>query len=41
MAYNSKQEEKIDGRLLEGVTEIDYKDAELLRKFIETGLHNV
>ena len=34
MAYNNKQEEKIDGRLLEGVTEIDYKDAELLRKFM-------
>jgi small subunit ribosomal protein S18 len=30
MAYN--KEEK-GGRLLEGVTEIDYKDAELLRKF--------
>lgn len=31
MAYN--KEEK-GGRLLEGVTEIDYKDAELLRKFM-------
>jgi small subunit ribosomal protein S18 len=30
MAY--EKEEK-GGRLLEGVTEIDYKDAELLRKF--------
>ena len=31
MAYD--KEEK-GGRLLEGVTEIDYKDAELLRKFM-------
>jgi len=31
MAY--EKEEK-SGRLLEGVTEIDYKDAELLRKFM-------
>ncbi|MDD3275464.1 MAG: 30S ribosomal protein S18 [Kiritimatiellales bacterium] len=31
MAY--EKEEK-GGRLLEGVTEIDYKDAELLRKFM-------
>ncbi|MEI8205523.1 MAG: 30S ribosomal protein S18 [Kiritimatiellales bacterium] len=31
MAYD--KEEK-SGRLLEGVTEIDYKDAELLRKFM-------
>lgn len=31
MAYN--KEEKT-GRLLEGVTEVDYKDAELLRKFM-------
>ena len=31
MAYD--KEEKT-GRLLEGVTEIDYKDAELLRKFM-------
>jgi small subunit ribosomal protein S18 len=31
MAYD--KEEK-NGRLLEGVTEIDYKDAELLRKFM-------
>ena len=31
MAYN--KEEK-NGRLLEGVTEIDYKDAELLKKFM-------
>ncbi|QHI68512.1 30S ribosomal protein S18 [Tichowtungia aerotolerans] len=31
MAYN--KEEK-NGRLLEGVTEVDYKDAELLRKFM-------
>ncbi len=31
MAY--EKEEK-NGRLLEGVTEIDYKDAELLRKFM-------
>lgn len=31
MAYN--KEEK-NGRILEGVTEIDYKDAELLRKFM-------
>lgn len=31
MAYDKK--EKSD-RLLEGVTEIDYKDAELLRKFM-------
>jgi small subunit ribosomal protein S18 len=30
MAY--EKEEK-GGRILEGVTEIDYKDAELLRKF--------
>ena len=34
MAYMGKQEEKSSGRLLEGVTEIDYKDAELLRKFM-------
>ena len=34
MAYNSDKEEKTTGRLLEGVTEIDYKDAELLRKFM-------
>lgn len=33
MAYNADKEEKT-GRLLEGVTEIDYKDAELLRKFM-------
>ncbi|MCU0857076.1 MAG: 30S ribosomal protein S18 [Pontiellaceae bacterium] len=32
MAYVTTKEEK-GGRLLEGVTEIDYKDAELLRKF--------
>jgi small subunit ribosomal protein S18 len=31
MAYD--KEEK-DGRLLDGVTEVDYKDAELLRKFM-------
>lgn len=31
MSYN--KEEK-SGRLLEGVTEVDYKDAELLRKFM-------
>jgi len=31
MAYDK---EEITGRLLEGVTEIDYKDAELLRKFM-------
>ena len=34
MAYNENKEEKINERLLEGVTEIDYKDAELLRKFM-------
>jgi small subunit ribosomal protein S18 len=34
MAYMGNKEEKINGRLLEGVTEIDYKDAELLRKFM-------
>jgi len=34
MAYMGNKEEKNDGRLLEGVTEIDYKDAELLRKFM-------
>ena len=33
MAYMGTKEEK-SGRLLEGVTEIDYKDAELLRKFM-------
>lgn len=33
MAYMGNKEEK-GGRLLEGVTEIDYKDAELLRKFM-------
>lgn len=33
MAYVENKEEK-GGRLLEGVTEIDYKDAELLRKFM-------
>lgn len=33
MAYVANKEEK-GGRLLEGVTEIDYKDAELLRKFM-------
>ena len=33
MAYTGTKEEK-SGRLLEGVTEIDYKDAELLRKFM-------
>ena len=33
MAYMGNKEEK-NGRLLEGVTEIDYKDAELLRKFM-------
>ena len=33
MAYIGEKEEK-NGRLLEGVTEIDYKDAELLRKFM-------
>jgi small subunit ribosomal protein S18 len=33
MAYEVNKEEK-NGRLLEGVTEIDYKDAELLRKFM-------
>lgn len=33
MAYVANKEEK-SGRLLEGVTEIDYKDAELLRKFM-------
>jgi len=32
MAYVATKEEK-GGRLLEGVTEIDYKDAEMLRKF--------
>jgi small subunit ribosomal protein S18 len=34
MAYNGDKEEKMIGRPLEGVTEIDYKDAELLRKFM-------
>ena len=33
MAYMGDKEEKV-GNLLEGVTEIDYKDAELLRKFM-------
>ena len=33
MAYIENKEEK-GGRLLEGVTVIDYKDAELLRKFM-------
>lgn len=33
MAYMANKEEK-GGRLLEGVTDIDYKDAELLRKFM-------
>jgi small subunit ribosomal protein S18 len=33
MAYVVEKEEK-GGRLLEGVTEIDYKDADLLRKFM-------
>jgi len=33
MAYVENKEEK-GGRLLEGVTVIDYKDAELLRKFM-------
>ena len=33
MAYIGNKEEN-DSRLLEGVTEIDYKDAELLRKFM-------
>ncbi|MDH3346312.1 MAG: 30S ribosomal protein S18 [Kiritimatiellaceae bacterium] len=33
MAYMDSKEEKNE-RLLEGVTEIDYKDAELLRKFM-------
>ncbi len=33
MAYVENKEEK-SGRLLEGVTEIDCKDAELLRKFM-------
>jgi small subunit ribosomal protein S18 len=33
MAYMGNKEEKT-GRLLEGVTGIDYKDAELLRKFM-------
>ena len=33
MAYIENKEENT-GRLLEGVTEIDYKDAELLRKFM-------
>lgn len=32
MAYSNKEEKS--GRLLEGVTEVDYKDAELLRKFM-------
>jgi small subunit ribosomal protein S18 len=31
MAYDKEDK---GGRLLEGVTEIDYKDAELLRKFM-------
>ena len=34
MAYMRDKEEKMIGRPLEGVTEIDYKDAELLRKFM-------
>jgi small subunit ribosomal protein S18 len=33
MAYIENKEEK-GGRLLEGVTVIDYKDSELLRKFM-------
>ncbi len=33
MAYIGNKEEKT-GNLLEGVTDIDYKDAELLRKFM-------
>jgi len=33
MAYIENKEEK-GGRLLEGITVIDYKDAELLRKFM-------
>jgi small subunit ribosomal protein S18 len=33
MAYVVEKEEK-GGRLLEGVTVIDYKDADLLRKFM-------
>ena len=33
MAYIENKEEK-GGRLLEGVTTIDYKDGELLRKFM-------
>ena len=35
MAYsNSKEREEKNERLLEDVSEIDYKDAELLRKFM-------
>jgi small subunit ribosomal protein S18 len=34
MAYNMVNSDEKNGRLLEGVTEIDYKDAELLRKFM-------
>ncbi len=36
MAYIENNEEEINtnNRLLEGVVEIDYKDAELLRKFM-------
>ncbi len=34
MAYTRDREEKMTGNPLEGVTEIDYKDAELLRKFM-------
>ena len=34
MAYIGNKEEKMNGRPLEGVTDIDYKDAELLRKFM-------
>ncbi len=36
MAYlgNNEEENNTNNRLLEGVVEIDYKDAELLRKFM-------
>jgi small subunit ribosomal protein S18 len=34
MAYVANSKDDKGGRLLEGVTAVDYKDAELLRKFM-------